>query len=151
MTDPDNPKTLNKKTEKIAGETTNEMLDKLRAKIKGDSGVEWTREQVKSKIQYAKKQYHKANDLRKATGEGNDTATLRSRMLATCPYFDRFHAVYDDSLARNPPPPRQSINYPSDTAIDMESEDETNDLEEFGSDEAIMTIGECKGSHVFYF
>ncbi|KAF9318587.1 hypothetical protein BG006_003171, partial [Podila minutissima] len=139
LTDPDNHKTLNKK-KTVAGETTNEMLDKLRTYVKDKSGVDWTREQVKGKIQYAKKKYDEANKLRKATGEGNDTTTLRERMLVICPYFDQFHAVYGSSLARNPPPPHQSVKYPGDKTIDMESEEETDDIEESSSDEDSVII-----------
>jgi len=140
LTDPDNHKTLNKK-KTTAGETTNEMLDKLRAYVKDKSGIEWTREQVKGKIQYAKKKYDAANKLRTSTGEGNDITTLRSRMLDHCPYFDQFHAVYSSSLARNPPPPHQSVKYPGDRTIDMESEEETDDLDGSSSEEDDLIIG----------
>ncbi|KAG0050409.1 hypothetical protein BGZ83_004833, partial [Gryganskiella cystojenkinii] len=73
------------------------MLDKLRTYVKDRSCVDWTREQVKGKIQYAKK-----------------------------------------NPARNPPPVHQSVNYPGDRTLDLESEEETDNLESGSDDDLII-------------
>ncbi|KAF9946990.1 hypothetical protein BGZ70_002930 [Mortierella alpina] len=54
LTDTENHLRFNKTT-KGSGETSNELLDILGAYVEAQSGTDWTREQVKGKIQYAKK------------------------------------------------------------------------------------------------
>ncbi|KAF9568143.1 hypothetical protein EC968_003001 [Mortierella alpina] len=114
LTNPQNNTSLNK-TKTVSGETTNEMMDKLRAYVQDKSGVEWTREQAKGKIQYAKKKYDAANMTRLlSAGEDNDDTTLRSRMLA------HFRLPGDN------------------TTLDMEPDQETDDIEEVESEDDIV-------------
>ncbi|KAG0354916.1 hypothetical protein BGZ54_001415, partial [Gamsiella multidivaricata] len=69
----------------------------------------------KSKIAYAKKKYDQARAISQQTGAGDtEQETLREQMLSICPHFDKVHAVYGGSLARNPPPPNQSVTFPDD-------------------------------------
>ncbi|KAG0248342.1 hypothetical protein BG011_000178 [Mortierella polycephala] len=101
---------------------------------------------VKSKIQYAKRKYDAANTKRKETGAGGtDKETLRDIMLDICPDFDGFHAVYGGSLARNPPPSQQTLNYqgvviPDDEPEEQEEQEfnfsEVDDEEDLGTEES---------------
>ncbi|KAF9399568.1 hypothetical protein BGX21_006001 [Mortierella sp. AD011] len=94
---------------------------------------------MKTKIKYAKDKYIKARDMARKTGEGDvDDATLRDRMLAECPHFDRFHAIYVGNVSVNPSSPRNSGSLSDDEAQDSsEPEEETDDIEILDNSEVI--------------
>ncbi|KAF9949364.1 hypothetical protein BGZ72_008846 [Mortierella alpina] len=115
---------------KGSGETSKENLDKLRAHVKEKSGIDWTFDQAKRKVQYAKSRYDEANTLWTATDGNTDAAALRSKMLALCPYYDQFHAVYGGSLVWQPPPPQQSITILDDESITLEHDQDPDDVDD---------------------
>ncbi|KAG0269837.1 hypothetical protein DFQ27_001957 [Actinomortierella ambigua] len=106
MTNPHNyAKFNNKKT----GKKMVAIYDEIANYVSSKQGVAWTREQVKSKIQYCEEKYDSARALTNATGGGGtDETTLCASMLAICPYYDRFDAIYRGSLIKNPLPMRHS-------------------------------------------
>ncbi|KAF9425814.1 hypothetical protein BGZ76_003060 [Entomortierella beljakovae] len=141
VTDPENHQRLNNPrptSGKRASDIHLEIADYINS-LHDD--LKWTAENVKSKIQYAKKKYAEARALSNSTGEGDtDEATLRERILAILPEYDRFHGVYSTSLSRNPPRPKQSVVYlddqPAGDADGIEdniSELSVEDLDEVGS------------------
>ncbi|KAF9183258.1 hypothetical protein BGZ51_004147 [Haplosporangium sp. Z 767] len=136
VTDPHNHEKLNRKRS-ISGQKTSGIHDEIAKYVNGIKGTTWDRGTVKSKIQYTKKKYDAARALSTATGaEDTDKEELRSKMLAICPHYDRFHAVYGDSLARSPPPPHQSASCPNGGILNMESDPEISDLDDDATDTA---------------
>ncbi|KAG0012064.1 hypothetical protein BGZ80_000234 [Entomortierella chlamydospora] len=94
---------------------------------------------MKTKIKYAKDKYIKARDMARKTIEGDtDGVMLRDRMLAECPHFDRFHAIYVGNVSVNPSPPRNSNSLSDDDAQDSsEPEEETSDIEILDNSEVV--------------
>ncbi|KAF9928686.1 hypothetical protein BGZ67_006831 [Mortierella alpina] len=119
------------KNKAVSGETTNEMLDKLHAYVKDNNGIECPRGQVKGKIQYAKKKYDAANKLR-------TTAPRRPRAMET--------QLSSEAGSRSPPPPpHEPVRLPGDTTLEMESDPETDDIDEFDiQDDYIIVLKGAK-------
>lgn len=108
MTDPDNHQRLIK-PRPISGQRACDIHAEIAKYVNSKHGTNWDKDIVKGRIQYTKKKYDKARTEMTATGAGDtETETLRERVLAICPCYDRLHAVWGGSLARNPPPPRQA-------------------------------------------
>ncbi|KAF9152667.1 hypothetical protein DFQ26_000819, partial [Actinomortierella ambigua] len=105
-----NPHNYAKFNTKKTGQKVVAIYDEIANYVSSKQGVAWTREQVKSRIQYCEKKYDSARALTNATGEGDmdETTTPRASMLAICAHYDRFDAIYRGSLIRNPLPMRHS-------------------------------------------
>ncbi|KAF9972591.1 hypothetical protein BGZ73_004292, partial [Actinomortierella ambigua] len=88
-----------------------------------EAGEEWSREKVKSKIQYGRKKYDMARALLDETGQGvMDETALRAAMLTIIPEYDRLDAVYrSSSLVRNSLPRSHTI------PVDERSDDSGDD------------------------
>lgn len=115
----------------VAGHKVGDIHKEIAKYVNDRCGTDWKPAQVKTKIKYAKEKYIKARNMSRETGQGDtDESTLRERMLAECPLYDQFHAVYVGNVSVNPPPARHSISFSDDEAQSIESEEETSDLEE---------------------
>jgi hypothetical protein len=124
LTDIDNHNLLNA-VRPSPGKKPGDIRKKIAEHVNSIAGTSWDESTVKSKIQYARRQYLKAKDTMGSTGEGDsEDGTLRSRILEICPDYDRFHAVYSGSLSLNGPPPIQSTDA---QVIDSDSDLEDNE------------------------
>ncbi|KAK3813907.1 MAG: hypothetical protein J3Q66DRAFT_345088 [Benniella sp.] len=102
---------------------------------------------VKSKIQYARKQYLKAKDTMGSTGEGDsEDGKSRSSILEICPDYDRFHTVYSGSLSLNGPSPIQSTDAQViDSDSDLEGIESDGSMGDTRSDEDTGNVPPNKG------
>ncbi|KAF9189656.1 hypothetical protein BGZ51_009385 [Haplosporangium sp. Z 767] len=129
LTVPENDHRLN--TGKISGTKIGDLHKEIAEYVNKRSGTTWKADQVKTNIRYARDKYRLAKDLTNTTSEGDaETETLRERMLAICPAYDRLYAVYENSMIRDPSSPRQSVSYPGEEQISDGSDRETSDLDE---------------------
>ncbi|CAO3567064.1 unnamed protein product [Mortierella alpina] len=97
ITDPDNHARVYKQRS-MSGERILDIQARIAEYVNAKCSTTWTWENVKQKVAYAKAQYTRAALLRRKAGETEDD--LRAMRLDLCPYFDRFHAVYEASLPK---------------------------------------------------
>ncbi|KAF9916194.1 hypothetical protein BX616_004363 [Lobosporangium transversale] len=126
LTDPDNHRRMNN-ARPTSGNKPNDLRREIAAYVKKETGVDWTSEQIKSKIQYAKQRYNQAKEAKElmmSTEEGNTENTYALKKVKDiCPYFDDFDAVYAGSLARNPPPLIEVEDLTDPAFFDSDSDD----------------------------
>lgn len=95
-----------------AGKKVGDIHQEIATFVNTKCGTNWTRENVRVKIQYIKKKYETATALLESTDEAGDTDEnhLRDDIQHICPYYDALDKIYGCSsrrLARNPVlPPR---------------------------------------------
>ncbi|KAI7821031.1 hypothetical protein BC939DRAFT_211372 [Gamsiella multidivaricata] len=130
ITDPHSHQRLHAKNP-IAGQKAKDVHTELANLVNKKHGTAWDYNQIKSKLAYVRSKYREACKL-SSTGEGNTGPfgqdTLLSRQKLVCPHFERIHVVYGGSLSANPPPPRQTVFYRDERAME-ETDGECSDLE----------------------
>ncbi|KAF9358801.1 hypothetical protein BGX26_000873 [Mortierella sp. AD094] len=117
------------------GQRAVDLYDDIAAKVNAINGTKWNRKLVKGKFQYAREKYDLAREILKSAETGNtDKKTIQERIMAVCPHYDRFHAVYTSSTERSPPP--EPHYYHSGSTIGKRAAFVEEDLEAdaFGSD-----------------
>ncbi|ORZ18246.1 hypothetical protein BCR41DRAFT_44085 [Lobosporangium transversale] len=137
ITDPHNYEKL-QRVRTVSGQKKADVHTAIAEYVNGVSGTDWTQKIVRNKIEYAKKKYDQAKALADQTGGGDteNLADLRRQMMEICPEYDRFHAVWGSSLARNPPPLMQSCRRVIDDSSERESSPETTlDSEDDGQED----------------
>ncbi|KAG0303360.1 hypothetical protein BGZ98_006763, partial [Dissophora globulifera] len=140
VTDPDNHARLYAH-QPLAGNRPIDIHKEIAELVNKKHGTTWDTVAVKSKIAYSRKKYDAARRLAEATGVGDtDETTLRDAMLEKCPFYDRFHAVFAESLKRNPPvqkqPPVPKAQDEPSLAVDnfLENNDIVDDMDDSVSD-----------------
>ncbi|KAF9949091.1 hypothetical protein BGZ65_007610 [Modicella reniformis] len=132
ITDPQIQEKLNNR--QSDGTKAGDVFKNIADAVNEKHNVNWNGKTVKSKYQYLKKLFDMANDMTKSTGNGDtEDTTLRERILAKCPEYDRLYEVLGGTLARDPPSPFQSGDTDAIECILSDGEDSLSG-EESGAD-----------------
>ncbi|KAI7828823.1 hypothetical protein BC939DRAFT_443050 [Gamsiella multidivaricata] len=131
ITDPYNHERLNKK-HPVAGQRAIDLYDEISKAVYDKHRVTWDNNHVKYRIINARKKYDAARALSEVTGGGEtrDVDALRKEMLVLCPPFDRLDAVWGGTLARDPPPPRETCNRRDEEYYNIETSPEVIETDE---------------------
>ncbi|KAF9964407.1 hypothetical protein BGZ70_006504 [Mortierella alpina] len=116
------------KQRSMSGERILDIQARIAEHVNAQCSTTWTWETVKQKVAYAKAQYTRAALLTRKAGETEDA--LQARRLDLCPYFDRFHAVYESSLPRKAPASSSSRHLFGKRVIVESSSSEASDIED---------------------
>ncbi|KAF9092684.1 hypothetical protein BGX27_001755 [Mortierella sp. AM989] len=118
MTDPENHQRLNNPLP-LPGRRACDVHQEIANYVNSlHSDLKWTVDNVKSKIQYAKKKYVEARAIINSTDGDIEDATFCEQALTLMPDYNRFQAVYGASLDRNRPRPKKSVVYLDDLPED---------------------------------
>ncbi|KAG0195596.1 hypothetical protein BGX28_001030 [Mortierella sp. GBA30] len=107
--------------------------------------TQWKRDTVKQKHQYAKRKYAEALDVKLQAGEGAIDETTRAKILEICPYFDRFHAVFGDSLASMHHHSEDGEPVALDSSDENDSGDDQGAMSETGGNINAVNVKDANG------
>ncbi|KAG0247564.1 hypothetical protein BG011_001296 [Mortierella polycephala] len=126
-TDIDNYKRLHT-VRPTAGNRPGDVRKEIAAFVNRTEGTSWTEATVKAKLQYVKKRFMDAKDLKERTaGKRNlGAATFEGRARDICPVYEKLARVLSGSLVSNGPPPVQAGPKRGFT-FDEETEEEISD------------------------
>ncbi|KAF9272639.1 hypothetical protein BGZ74_005161, partial [Mortierella antarctica] len=127
---------LNKKRP-TSGQRAIDLYDEISKYVFTKHKVNWDVKHVKYRMINARRKYDAARELSEFTGGGetSDLESLRKEMLSLCPPFDCLHAVWGGTLARDPPPLRETCNCRDEEHFNRESSPEVIETEEEEEDE----------------
>ncbi|KAF9346293.1 hypothetical protein BGX26_002214 [Mortierella sp. AD094] len=119
LTDPDNHMRLNN-PRPTSGKKPRDLYQEIADYVNSIHDTDWTHE---------------------TTGEGDtDKETLREKIRAICPEYERSHAVYSSSLSKNPPSPKQSTVFSDDEVEDKDDGDNNNGISDSISEPTVEEL-----------
>ncbi|KAK3806489.1 MAG: hypothetical protein J3R72DRAFT_11400 [Linnemannia gamsii] len=116
-----------------------EIADVVNAQSTDQSHAEWQpwlERHVKYNITASEQKYRRAKQMWTETGAGDDDkSVLRSRVLKTCPLFDKFDRIYSSNPRVNPPRMVQTTEVPGEPAELLDDSEEEGGSGEGEGDE----------------